>query len=69
MIYEFSNFGSPITIMAQAPSIDILALGLLDGTIIIYDIKADQELMRFKQEGKVTAISFRTGMSSNPLIS
>jgi U3 small nucleolar RNA-associated protein 21 len=62
LLYEFSSFGSPITALAQAPSVDILAIGLLDGTTLIYDIKSDEMLMKFKHEGKVTAISFRTGI-------
>ncbi len=49
-----------MTCLAQAPSVDIIAIGLLNGSIILYDIKADEELMRFQQDGKVTAITFRT---------
>lgn len=60
LIYEFKSFGSPVTCLAQAPSVDIIAIGLLNGTIILYDIKADEELMRLQQDGKVTAITFRT---------
>jgi U3 small nucleolar RNA-associated protein 21 len=62
LIYEFPSFGSPITFLVQAPTVDVIAIGLLDGRIIIYDIRSAEEIMRFKQEGKVTAISFRTGM-------
>jgi U3 small nucleolar RNA-associated protein 21 len=62
LIYEFPSFGSPITVLVQAPTIDVIAIGLLDGRIIIYDIKSAEEIIKFKQEGKVTAISFRTGI-------
>lgn len=61
LIYEFPSFGSSITVLEQAPTVDVIAIGLLDGRIIIYDIKSAEEIMKFKQEGKVTAISFRTG--------
>eukprot|EP00842_Homolaphlyctis_polyrhiza_P001778 jgi/Hompol1/2600/HPOL_006068-RA len=60
LIYEFKSFGSPITALAQSPSIDVVVIGLLDGTIILHNIKVDKEIMRFKQDGKVTAATFRT---------
>jgi len=64
LVYEFSQMGSPITHLCQAPLVDVIAIGLLDGSIHIHDIKTDQEIMRFKQQGKVTALSFRTGTFS-----
>ncbi|KAI8915791.1 quinon protein alcohol dehydrogenase-like superfamily [Gorgonomyces haynaldii] len=60
MLYQFKNYHSPITCLSQSPSIDVVAIGLLDGTIILHNIKADREIMRFQQEQKVTAITFRT---------
>ena len=61
LIYEFPSFGSAISVLIQAPSIDVIAIGLIDGRIIIYDIKLAEEIMQFKQEGRVNAITFRTG--------
>lgn len=61
MLYEFKPFPSPITFVTQAPAVDVVAVGLLDGTIIMHNIRVDVEIMRLKQEGKVTAVSFRTG--------
>ncbi|KAJ3268605.1 hypothetical protein HDV01_002543 [Terramyces sp. JEL0728] len=58
-LYGF-KFSSPVTCLAQSPSIDVVAVGLLDGTIILHNIKMDKEVMRFNQEGKVTSITFRT---------
>ncbi|KAJ3041212.1 hypothetical protein HDV00_009750 [Rhizophlyctis rosea] len=60
LLYEFKSFGSPVTVLAQAPSVDVVAIGLLDGSIILHNIKMDEKIMRLKQEGKVTAVSFRT---------
>ncbi|KAJ3005091.1 hypothetical protein HKX48_000877 [Thoreauomyces humboldtii] len=65
MLYEFPSLGSPITVMTQAPAVDVIAIGLLDGSIILHNIRADVEIMRLKQEGKVTAISFRTDERSH----
>ncbi|KAJ3294723.1 hypothetical protein HK104_003329 [Borealophlyctis nickersoniae] len=60
LLYEFKSFGAPITYLAQSPSVDVVAIGLLDGSIILHNIREDVRIMGLKQEGKVTAISFRT---------
>lgn len=60
VLYSFKSYGSPITYLTQSPSIDVIAIGLLDGTIILHNIKFDKEIHRFHQTQKVTAISFRT---------
>ena len=61
LLYEFKRLESSVTSLAQAPSVDVVAVGLLDGSVILQNIKVDEKIMRLKQEGKVTAISFRTG--------
>ncbi|TPX62210.1 hypothetical protein SpCBS45565_g07059 [Spizellomyces sp. 'palustris'] len=60
LLYEFPSLGSPITFLTQAPSVDVVAIGLMDGSIILRNIRVDVEVMRLLQEGKVTAIAFRT---------
>ncbi|KAG4304068.1 hypothetical protein PORY_002591 [Pneumocystis oryctolagi] len=60
IIYTFSSFNASVTCLEQSPALDIISIGLIDGRIFIYDIKRDKELFQFKQEGKVTSISFRT---------
>lgn len=48
----------------QAPAVDVVAVGLVSGHIIIHNIKFDETLMKFQQDwGPITAISFRTGKS------
>lgn len=43
---------------------DVVAVGLVSGHIIIHNIKFDETLMKFQQDwGPITAISFRTGKS------
>lgn len=61
MIFQFKSFGSPITCLVQSPAIDTVAIGLLNGKIILYNIKYDEEIFQVQQEGKVTSITFRTG--------
>ncbi|KAJ2835623.1 rRNA-processing protein utp21 [Coemansia sp. 'formosensis'] len=59
-LYEFKSFGSGIACLVQAPVIDVLALGLLDGRILLHNVKADAPVMQLAQEGRVTALTFRT---------
>ncbi|OLL22595.1 U3 small nucleolar RNA-associated protein 21 [Neolecta irregularis DAH-3] len=58
--YRSQLFGKAVTAICQSPVVDIMGIGLQDGSIIVHQIKADQTLMRFKQEEYVTSISFRT---------
>ena len=48
--------------MAQSPAIDVIGIGFASGEISIYDIRADERLMRmFVREGGVRALAFRSG--------
>ncbi|KAL1936765.1 hypothetical protein VTP01DRAFT_899 [Rhizomucor pusillus] len=60
MIYQFSSFKSAITCLVQSPVVDVVAVGLMDGTTVLYNIKMDEKLFSVWQEDRVTAISFRT---------
>lgn len=61
LVYTFQKFGSKITILESAPAIDVIAVGLADGSIALLNLKYDQFVMQFKQDwGPVTSISFRT---------
>ncbi|KAJ1995289.1 rRNA-processing protein utp21 [Coemansia spiralis] len=59
-LYEFKSFGSGISCMVQAPVIDVLAVGLLDGRILLHNVKQDRPVIQLTQDGRVSAISFRT---------
>lgn len=59
-IYEFEGWNSAVTMIEQAPVIDVVAIGLKNGTIIVHNLKVDTSIVMFKQEwGPVTSISFR----------
>ena len=61
LIYAFKGFDSKITIIEQAPAVDVAAVGLSCGKIVLLNLKVDKVLMEFTQEwGAVTGISFRT---------
>ncbi|XP_064624692.1 WD repeat-containing protein 36-like [Lineus longissimus] len=60
-IFTFPGWGQAITVMEQAPAIDVMAIGLADGQIILHNLKFDETLMKFTQDwGPVTTIAFRT---------
>ncbi|CAG8567238.1 8534_t:CDS:10 [Acaulospora morrowiae] len=59
-IYSFASFGISITFLAQSPVVDVVAVGLLDGMIVLHNIRLDERIISYKQEGRVTSISFRT---------
>ena len=68
LIYTFSNDKlaesrqSAIACLIQSPAIDVVAIGFVSGEISIYDIRADERLMRMFQEGgPVKSLAFRGG--------
>ncbi|XP_070537319.1 WD repeat-containing protein 36-like [Ptychodera flava] len=61
LLYSFESFQSAITVLEQSPAVDVIAVGLESGKIILHNIKFDETVMTLSQEwGPVTAISFRT---------
>ncbi|XP_028660660.2 WD repeat-containing protein 36 isoform X1 [Erpetoichthys calabaricus] len=61
LLYTFTSWGSAVTVLQQAPAVDVIAVGLASGQIIIHNIKYDETLMKFQQDwGPITSISFRT---------
>ncbi|KAI7864698.1 Utp21 specific WD40 associated putative domain-containing protein [Spinellus fusiger] len=60
LVYQFKPFGSPITCLTQSPVVDVIAVGMLDGTVQLHNIKVDERIDSVRQEDRVTAISFRT---------
>jgi len=61
LIYEIAGWKNAITVMNQAPAIDVIGIGLQNGYVHLHNIKVDKTLMTFYQEyGPVTALTFRT---------
>ena len=51
-----------MTALAQSPEFDVVGIGFASGEISIYDIRADEKIMRiFVREGPVRALAFRGG--------
>ncbi|XP_015192182.2 WD repeat-containing protein 36 [Lepisosteus oculatus] len=61
LLYTFSGWSSGVSVLTQAPAVDVVGVGLSSGQIIVHNIKYDETLMKFQQDwGPITAISFRT---------
>jgi len=68
-IYKFSGSRlvsststSAITAMTQSPAIDVVGIGFTSGEISVYDVRADERLMRmFMTGGGIRSLSFRSG--------
>ncbi|KAK2173340.1 hypothetical protein NP493_883g01001 [Ridgeia piscesae] len=61
LLYTFPGWGSAVTALEQAPAVDVVAVGLSSGCVVVHNIRYDEKLMSFTQDwGPVTAISFRT---------
>lgn len=61
MLFEFTGWGHCVTILKQAPAVDVIGIGLASGDIYIHNIKFDETIMKFTQDwGPVTGLAFRT---------
>ena len=59
-----------MTACAQSPAIDDIGVGFSSGEISIYNIRADQKIMRIiVREGPVRALAFRGGKGPNIRVS
>jgi U3 small nucleolar RNA-associated protein 21 len=55
-----------ISCLEQSPACDVMALGLMNGYILLLNLKLDQILFSFLQKGgSVTSLSFRTDAASD----
>ncbi|XP_040613975.1 WD repeat-containing protein 36 isoform X2 [Mesocricetus auratus] len=61
LLYTFPGWKVGVTALQQAPAVDVVAIGLMSGQVVIHNIKFDETLMKFRQDwGPITSISFRT---------
>jgi U3 small nucleolar RNA-associated protein 21 len=62
LVYTYKSFNSGITILKQAPAIDVCGIGFEDGRILLHNLKFDETVMSFVQEwGPIRSLTFRTG--------
>lgn len=60
LVYAFEGWKSSVTCLEQSPAIDVTAIGLQNGKIILHNLKYDKTVMEFCQDwGPVLCLSFR----------
>ena len=61
LVYTFDGWGSGVTVLQQAPAIDVVAIGLSSGETYLHNLKFDETVVKFQQDwGPVTGVAFRT---------
>eukprot|EP01129_Flabellula_baltica_P000092 TRINITY_DN1009_c1_g1_i2.p1 TRINITY_DN1009_c1_g1~~TRINITY_DN1009_c1_g1_i2.p1 ORF type:complete len:667 (-),score=140.06 TRINITY_DN1009_c1_g1_i2:717-2696(-) len=60
LIYTFEGWESSVVSLAQSPLLDIVAIGLADGRIIVHNLKLDKTVLTLKQNKTVTSLAFRS---------
>ena len=59
--YLSTSGSSAIMSVVQSPAIDVVGIGFASGEISVYDIRADERLMRMFMEGGIRSLGFRSG--------
>lgn len=60
LVWKSTAFEEAVTTLVIAPVADVLAVGLLNGRIILQNIKYGEELFSVLQRGLVSSLTFRT---------
>lgn len=69
LLHTFNRFDAKIDVLQPAPAIDVVAVGLADGRIILLNLLYDEMVMQLKMDwGPVTSITFRTDISDNSIM-
>ena len=60
-LYHFKGWDSAVNVIEQSPAIDVMAVGLANGSIVLHNIRKDETLFTFTHDdGPVASIAFRT---------
>lgn len=67
LLYSFPSFGAAITCLEPSTALDVAAIGLADGRVIVHNLKCDKTIMQFLHNdgGPITALSFRSDTATN----
>ena len=59
-VYAYKNRGSAVSVVVQSPAVDVVAVGRVDGSIQLLDLRLDEVLVQFSQSAPVTGLAFNT---------
>lgn len=54
-----------VSCLCQSPSVDVMTVGFASGDIVVFNMKSDQKLFHFVQQGSVTAMSYRSDAAAD----
>ena len=65
MIYDYpelkKHIHGDLKVLEPAPALDLVGIGTSDGSIYVWNVKTDSEVLNLKQDNAVTSLSFATG--------
>ena len=64
---EAHLLGADITLLATSPVVDIVALGLSDGKILMINLKSAVVVRLFRQSFPATCLAFSTNIARDPM--
>lgn len=60
LVFTFKGWDSAVTVIEPAPAVDVVAIALANGKIILHNLRYDQIVMEFVHDwGMVSCLSFR----------
>ncbi len=62
-VHSFSGWpdAGAVTCLEPAPAVDVVAVGLSSGDVVVHNVKFDETVVRFRQDwGPVSGLSFRS---------
>ncbi|XP_048477573.1 WD repeat-containing protein 36 [Plutella xylostella] len=60
LLYTFKGWGSTVTVLEPAPAVDVVAIALANGKILLHNLLYDQTITDFTHDwGQVSSLSFR----------
>lgn len=60
LVFTFKGWGSAVTVTEPAPAVDVIAIALANGKIILHNLRFDEKVMEFMHDwGMVSSLSFR----------
>lgn len=63
-IFQFAQLPASVVSVVQSPVLDVIGLGLSNGSVLVHNLKHDKTLMTFRVDGPVLSLAFRSGAPS-----
>ncbi|PJF17266.1 hypothetical protein PSACC_02930 [Paramicrosporidium saccamoebae] len=68
LVFSFPAFESQVTLLCTAPALDVVAVGLKNGTVWLMDIRKNKRLFSLCHSAAISGIAFRTDINDESQI-